>query len=93
MKQLKDIIRLIDPLSHVALWVNDEDWADDEEPAFEGSAMDVPWIYLDFYLYKDEKKDVYPMMSAVTENKGDLLVINLVEKEKSTMEEECRSYF
>ena len=93
MKQLKDIIKLIDPLSYVALWVNDEDWVDDEEPAFKGTVMDIPWVYLDFYLYKDEKEDIYPLSPRITETGKDLLVINLVEKEKTEVRESCGSYF
>lgn len=37
--KLKKLLKIMDMIDYVVIWDND----DDEEPAFEGCVMDVPW--------------------------------------------------
>lgn len=53
--KLGDIIKYLDMLSNVIIWQTDVhiDKQEDEK-IFEGSIMDIPWVYLDYYLDGDE---------------------------------------
>ena len=46
--KLKKIIKYLDKLSHCKIWINDE-----EDPAYEGCIMDIPWYLLDYPLCND----------------------------------------
>ena len=81
--RLKDLLKVVDPIVDVDIWVD----GDDEEPAFSGSMLDIPWTYLNYKI----------ALPATKENKGELpiyitshtndhlvtlpiMVINLMEK-------------
>lgn len=53
--KLGDIIKYLDKFSNVIIWQTDVyiDKQEDEK-IFEGFVMDIPWIYLDYYLDGDE---------------------------------------
>lgn len=56
--KLNDVIKLFDCLINVKIWVKE----DGDESAFEGSLIDIPWIYLDMYIDVDDNGegfDVY----------------------------------
>lgn len=79
--KLKDIIPLIDWLSHVIIWT--EDSVEDEEPAFDGIVMDIPWIYLDYYIGRPEGETEEPIYISRKEKTNEpIMVINLLEREE-----------
>ena len=83
MKEIKfgDIINFFDPLSKVILWINYENEnLNEDEPAFDGCIMDIPWVYLN-YLIKD-KLDYEIRVATHSEQKSEpVFVINLWENE------------
>ena len=46
--KLKKVIKYLDKLSHCKIWINEE-----EDPAYEGCVMDIPWYLLDYSLNND----------------------------------------
>lgn len=57
--KLNDVIRLFEPFIDVKIWIKEDE---ENEPAFEGSLIDIPWIYLDMYIDVNDKGegfDVY----------------------------------
>lgn len=73
--KFKDIINLLDPLSRVVLWIDSQD--DDEEPAFDGYIMDIPWIYLDYEI--NAEMDYKIRVSRSKDREEPFFVINLYE--------------
>lgn len=53
--KLGKIIRYLEKMTYVALWQTDAyiGREDNSELVFEGAIMDIPWIYLDFFLDND----------------------------------------
>ena len=84
MKEIKfgDIIKFLDPLSKVILWVNSENEnLNEDEPAFDGYIMDIPWIFLD-YLIKDKVDYEIRVATHSKEKPEPTFVINLWEAEE-----------
>lgn len=78
--KLKDLIPLIDWLSHVIIWT--EDSISDEEPAFDGYVMDIPWIYLNMTIGRPEGETEEPIYISQKENSHEpVMVINLLGRE------------
>ena len=44
--KLKDIIHLLDPVTDVVIWTQEDD--EEDGPNWEGSFLDIPWYYLDY---------------------------------------------
>lgn len=53
--KLKEIIKYLEKTTPVVLWQTDVyiGREDNSEIVFEGAIMDIPWIYLDFFLVND----------------------------------------
>lgn len=84
--KLKKFLKLIDMLSHVAIWIADEkEW---DEPAFSGTAMDVPWWLTEYYIGREEGDTEEPCYVSYDPNlyeagRGDaVLVINVIKEKK-----------
>ena len=84
--KLKKFLKLIDPLSHVAIWLPEEEAID--EPAFLGSVMDVPWWLVEYYIGREEGDTEEPCYVSYDPNfykegRGDaVLVINVVKEKR-----------
>ena len=79
--KLKDLIPLIDWLSHVVIWT--EDSAEDEEPAFDGCVMEIPWIYMDMKIGRPQGEIEEPIYISQKEGTHEpVMVINLLEREE-----------
>ena len=76
--KFKKWMKCIDPIVDVIIWTQD----DDEEPAFEGSLLDMPWYYMDFQISRadgDCEEPIY--ISEHTNkygNKMPCVVVNLI---------------
>lgn len=74
--KLKKLIKYIDALATIRIWIiypnNPE--IEDDEPAFEGSAMEMPWYLTEYYLVEpedncgDEAICSYPMSDKTKES-------------------------
>ena len=75
--KLKKFLKLIDPISFdVRIFINN-----DEEPIFEGSALDIPWGFIDLKIGRIDKSDKdEPIYFYHTENGDPACVINLIEE-------------
>lgn len=74
--KLGDIIKYLDVTSNVTIWQTDAYISEQEdEKIFEGFVMDIPWIYLDYYLDGDES------ISADVLNEKNGFIIAVREKE------------
>jgi hypothetical protein len=56
--KLGEIIKYLDKLSNVVIWQTDV-YINKHKPemVFEGTIMDIPWIYLDYYLDNSENTE------------------------------------
>lgn len=83
MMKLKDLLKVVDPLVNVNIWTQ---YDEDNEPAFSGSMLDIPWIYLDFKIGFPKGKDEgeLPIYIGIdtNENGVDLpyMAINLIDE-------------
>lgn len=83
--QLKDILPYLDVSSHVKIFQGDvyknplEQTQEDRwEEIYRGNVFDIPWVYLNFYLYKNESIELRNV-----DGKGDYaLFISVVEDKK-----------
>ena len=81
--KLNDVIRLFDPLVRVVVWTDDQDPEDDnEEPAYEGSLLDLPWYFLDYEIgsYDPEWDGAFLFRDSLGEGKGAGIVMCLIAK-------------
>jgi hypothetical protein len=80
--KLKDLISLVDWLSHVVIWT--EDSVEDGEPAFDGVVMDIPWIYMDMKIGRPRGETEEPIRISQEENSHEpIMVINLLTREET----------
>lgn len=77
---LKDWLKCIDPLLvDVVIWTSD----DREEPAFEGSVLDIPWYLVDYSIGRGEfsENEDEPIYFSIKKNENGvilpLIVINV----------------
>lgn len=77
--KLGEIIRYLDTAAKVVLYQNDFyiGREDNSEKVFEGSIMDIPWIYLDFTLVND----TYCQAIDIVELKSDMPAFCILIKE------------
>ena len=54
MMKLKDIIGYLDVTSYCRISTVKPNGTDEDPCAYEGSIFDIPWIYLDHYLFNDK---------------------------------------
>lgn len=79
--KLKELTPLIDWLTHVVIWT--EDSISDEEPAFEGVWMEIPWIYMDMKIGRPQGETEEPIFISRKENTNEpIMVINLLRREE-----------
>ena len=57
--KLKKLIKLFDPLNEVVIWTPFEE--DGDDPAWQGTLLDLPWHYLDYKVSKFDKNDDEPI--------------------------------
>lgn len=77
--KLGDIIKYLDILSNVIIWQTDAYINEQKDvKIFEGFVMDIPWIYLDYYLNGDESISA-DNFNEKTEKNG--FIISVREKE------------
>lgn len=76
--KLKKFLKIIDPIVDVVIWTSD----DKEKPAFEGSMLDIPFVYMDYKIgRKNSKNKEEPIYINIHKNKYGailpIIVINL----------------
>lgn len=80
--KLKKFIKLLDPIGDIIIWTD----GCGDEPVYEGSILDMPWIYLDYQIGRvegeDDEEPVYISKRHKNQYGVELpcLVINLIEK-------------
>jgi hypothetical protein len=80
--KLKDIINYLDKTDQVVVWVEYPEYPDEEpEKVFEGFILDIPWIYLDYYLLNDSNGEAISARN-YGEGEGSGFIISLLEDEK-----------
>lgn len=77
--KFKKWMKMVDPICDVVIWTQD----DEDEPAFEGSLLDVPWYFMDFKIGRADKKDYdEPIYISQHTNKFNVtlpcIVVNLI---------------
>jgi len=78
---LRDWLEQVDPIVDVEIWTPD----DNEEPAFAGSALEIPWVYINYRLAtKKEMEGEYPIFIGIHTNQygvnREVIVINIREE-------------
>ena len=80
--KLKDLLKVVDPIVDVDIWTQ----YDEEKPAFSGSMLDIPWVYLNYKIGfpKGKNEDELPVYIATHTNKNGIelpcMIINLIDK-------------
>lgn len=57
--KLKKFLKMLDPVEKIVIWTIYEGMGEDEEPAYDGYIMDVPWYLTDYEIYTNEHEDTY----------------------------------
>ena len=75
----KKLLKLMDGTDRVTLWTND----DEENPAFEGFVMDVPWYLTEYKIGRedDEEEPIFMTICNHPKNKDikvATMIINLI---------------
>lgn len=79
--KLGEIIKYLDKLSNVIIWQTDVYINKDKpEIVFEGFVMDIPWIYLDYYLDNSGDGEAIEACKYVNDKSG--FVISIQEGEE-----------
>jgi len=82
--KLKKWLKMVDPLVDVVIYTPD----DDEVPAFEGSALDIPWSLTDYKLGRkddDTEEPIYISVKEKTYANGNVgtvpvIIINVIDE-------------
>lgn len=81
--QLKDILPYLDIMDYVYLWANDIKSEDGEDLLFNGFIMDIPWVYMNYYLSNDDNGEAISARPYGKDAKVPAgFVIKVVEKQK-----------
>ena len=79
--KLKKLANMIDWLTHIVIWT--EDSVNDEEPAWEGYWMNIPWVYMNMKIGRPAGETEEPIYISRKENSNEpIMVINLLEREE-----------
>ena len=82
--KLKDFCGILDMVSTVVIWT--EDSLIEEEPAFEGAWMDVPWWLMDYKIGRPAGDDEEPVYISLKEENEygvrlPVMVINVIKED------------
>ena len=97
MMKLGQILPYIDKIASVVIWevgVRTDiplDAEDNTEKVFEGVVMDIPWVYMNYYLYNDVNGEAIDARMYDESHEKCGLVISICEK-APTEKDEVRYY-
>lgn len=88
--KLKKLANIIDWLTDVVIWTPDS--ISDEEPAFEGVWMDIPFFYMDMKIGRPDGDTDEPIYIYADKNGKAKMVINLIENEEPKTSPTCSEH-
>lgn len=83
--KLKKWIKFVDPLADIVIYTQD---SKEDEPAYEGSLLNMPWYYMDMEIGREDDSCDEPIYISMkektflngTKSKIPIVIINLIEK-------------